>query len=104
MPKNRKQPVFFLVPKPRLRAVSVTGSRGFPGKCVPKLGLGNEKTRKPGLGKTRKPGLGNEKKIFVFQGGQAGKKSGENHTGGGKSHKGFRLYLIFFCGNAGCPG
>jgi len=21
----------------------ITGSRGFPGKCVPKLGLGNEK-------------------------------------------------------------
>jgi len=30
---------------------SVTGSRGFPGRCVPKLGLGNEK----------KLGLGNEK-------------------------------------------
>ncbi len=29
-----------LRPKPRLRS---TGSRGFPGKCVPNLGLGNEK-------------------------------------------------------------
>ncbi len=35
---------FFLVPKPRLRAVSRHGKPGsLPGKCVPKPGLGNEK-------------------------------------------------------------
>ncbi len=36
----------FLVPKPRLRSVSRHGKPGnFPGKCVPKPGLGNEKKR-----------------------------------------------------------
>ncbi len=35
---------FSLVPKPRLRAVSRHGKPGsFPGRCVPKPGLGNEK-------------------------------------------------------------
>ncbi len=49
--------VKFLVPKPQLGNASapeapasgrtpVTGSQGFPGKCVPKQGLGNEKSEK----------------------------------------------------------
>jgi len=37
-----------LRPKPRLRAVFRHGKPGsFPGKCVPKLGLGNEKKYTP---------------------------------------------------------
>ncbi len=40
-----------LRPKPRLRSVSRHGKPGnFPGNCVPKLGLGNENEKKPGLG------------------------------------------------------
>jgi hypothetical protein len=44
----------FLVPKPRLGNASapeapasgrLPGSQGFPGKCVPKQGLGNEKNQ-----------------------------------------------------------